>query len=347
MDAPRLVVLSRLDRERANLGRALDSLRGVFGRTVIPVQIPIGEEKHFRGVVDLVALKGWTFPADGSGKPSEGPIPDDLATAAQAARDALIEMVAEADDALMEKFFESGTLTQEELVDGLKRGVAAGRIFPLVCTSATANIGMQPLLDAILSFVPSPADRPFSATAKSSDESVAVKAADGGPAAVFVWKTVADAFAGRITMFRVISGTVKADSALHNLTRDVSERFGHLTLLQGKTAANVPEIRAGDLGAVAKLKDTQTSDLLGDKAIAFRVLPIKFPEPVICTPSNPRRAATKRRSARRCTGCRRKTRASATTATRRPSSCSSPGRDSRTSKSRSPSSSGASASRST
>ena len=281
MDTPRLVVLSRLDRERANLGRALDSLRGVFGRTVIPVQIPIGEEKHFRGVVDLVALKGWTFPADGSGKPSEGPIPDDLATAAQAARDALIEMVAEADDALMEKFFESGTLTQEELVDGLKRGVAAGRIFPLVCTSATANIGMQPLLDAILSFVPSPADRPFSATAKNADESVAVKAADAAPAAVFVWKTVADAFAGRITMFRVISGTVKADSALHNLTRDVSERFGHLTLLQGKTAANVPEIRAGDLGAVAKLKDTQTSDVLGDKAIAFRVLPIKFPEPVI------------------------------------------------------------------
>jgi elongation factor G len=281
MDTPRLVVLNRLDRERASLSRALDSLRGVFGRTVIPIQIPIGEEKNFRGVVDLVAMKGWTFAADASGKASEGAIPGDLESAAQAARDALIEMVAEADDALMEKFFESGTLTQDELVEGLKRGVAAGRIFPLVCTSAAANIGMQPLLDAIVNYVPSPAERPFAATAKASDDSVTVKAADSSPAAVFVWKTVADPFAGRITMFRVIAGTIKADSTVQNITRETPERFGHLTLLQGKTATNVPEVRAGDLAAVAKLKDTLTSDLLGDKAVSFRVLPIKFAEPVI------------------------------------------------------------------
>ena len=281
MEAPRLVVLNRLDRERASLSRALESLRGVFGRTVIPIQIPIGEEKDFRGVVDLVAMKGWTFAGDGSGKPSEGAIPTDVQSAAQAARDALIEMVAEADDALMEKFFESGTLTQEELVEGLKRGAAAGRIFPLVCTSATANIGMQPLLDAIVNYVPSPTDRPFTATARGTEDSVAVKASDSAPAAMFVWKTVADPFAGRITMFRVISGTVKADSTVQNLSREASERIGHLTLLQGKTPTNVAEIRAGDLGAVAKLKDTLTSDLLGDKAVSFRVLPIKFPEPVI------------------------------------------------------------------
>jgi elongation factor G len=281
METPRLVVLNRLDRERASLSRALDSLRGVFGRTVIPIQIPIGEEKHFRGVVDLVAMKSWTFADDGSGQASEAPIPGDLAAAAQAARDALIEMVAEADDALMEKFFESGTLTQEELVQGLKRGVSAGRIFPLLCTSATANIGMQPLLDAILNYVPSPAERPFTATAKGSEDSVAVTAADAAPAAVFVWKTIADPFAGRITMFRVISGIVKADSTVQNLSRESPERFGHLTLLQGKTPTNVPEVRSGDLGAVAKLKDTLTSDLLGDKAVPFRVLPITFPEPVI------------------------------------------------------------------
>ncbi len=281
METPRLVVLNRLDRERASLSRALESLRGVFGRTVIPIQIPIGEEKSFRGVVDLVAMKAWTFAADASGKATEAAIPADLESASQTARDALIEMVAEADDALMEKFFESGTLTQDELVEGLKRAVAAGRICPLVCTSATSNIGMQPLLDAIVNYVPSPAERPFTATAKGSEDSVAVKAADTSPAAVFVWKTVADPFAGRITMFRVISGTVKADSTVQNITRETPERFGHLTLLQGKTPANVPEIRAGDLGAVAKLKDTLTSDLLGDKAVAFRVLPIKFPEPVI------------------------------------------------------------------
>ena len=281
METPRIVVLNRLDRERASLSRALDSLRGVFGRTVIPIQIPIGEEKDFRGVVDLVAMKSWTFATDGSGKPSEGAIPGDLESAAQTARDALIEMVAEADDALMEKFFESGTLTQDELVEGLKRGVGAGRIFPLVCASAAANIAMQPLLDAIINYVPSPADRPFTATAKASDEAVMVKASDSAPAAVFVWKTVADPFAGRITMFRVVSGTVKSDSTVQNLSRESAERFGHLTLLQGKTPANVPEVRAGDLGAVAKLKETLTSDLLGDKGVAFRVQSIKFPEPVI------------------------------------------------------------------
>src|SRR5262245_4222795 len=141
---PRLVVLNRVDRERASLQRSLESLRSVFGRTVIPIQLPIGEEKNFKGVVDLVAMKSYTF-ADG--KPSEGAVPGHLESEAQSAREALIEMVAEADDALMEKFFDAGTLTQEDLVVGLKRGVAAARIFPLVLTSATANIGMQPLLD--------------------------------------------------------------------------------------------------------------------------------------------------------------------------------------------------------
>jgi elongation factor G len=278
---PRLVVLNRLDRERASMERALESLRGVFGRTVIPIQLPIGEEKSFRGVVDLVAMKAVTFPADGSGKASEGAIPGDVEAAAQAARDALIEMVAEADDALMEKFFESGTLTQEELVDGLRRGMAAGRVFPVLCSSATANIGMQPLLDALVSYVASPTERPFVASPKNGDGSVNITASDSDPVSMFVWKTVADPFAGRITMFRVISGTVKSDSTVHNVTRDSSERLGHLMLLQGKTSTNIGELKAGDLGAVAKLKDSLTSDLLGDRNLKFAVGAIKFPEPVI------------------------------------------------------------------
>ena len=161
LQVPRLIVLNRLDRERASLDRSVESLRGVFGRTVIPIQLPIGEEKSFRGVVDLVAMKAWTYPADGSGKASEGAVPAELEGAANSAREALIEMVAEADDSLMEKFFDAGTLTQEELVAGLKRGIAAGRIFPVLCASATTNIGMQPLLDAIVAYVPSPAERDF------------------------------------------------------------------------------------------------------------------------------------------------------------------------------------------
>src|SRR6185369_1701518 len=155
-----------------------------------PIQLPIGEEKSLRGVVDLVSMKAWTHAADASGKATEVDVPADLATAAQTARDALIEMVAEADDALMEKFFDAGTLTQDELVAGLKRGVAAARIFPLLLTSATTNIGMQPLLDAIVAYVPSPAERPLKAPTKDGEQ-VEIPTKENGPASAFVWKTVA------------------------------------------------------------------------------------------------------------------------------------------------------------
>ena len=273
---PRLVVLNRVDRERASLERSLASLRTVFGRTVVPIQLPIGEERSFKGIVDLVGMKAYTF-ADG--KPAETAVPPDMSDAVQAARETLIEMVAEADDALMEKFFDAGTLTQDELVGGLKRGVAAARIHPLLLTSATANVGIPTLLDAIVTYVPSPAERPLRAkTADGDDVELPVK--DGGPAAAFVWKTVADPFAGRITLFRVISGTLKADTTVHNVTKDTPERLGHLAAVQGKTQTNVPEVRAGDIGAVAKLKETQTADVIGDKG-AQKVPPIKFPEPVI------------------------------------------------------------------
>jgi len=286
LEVPRLVVLNRLDRERASLERSLESLRAVFGRTVIPIQLPIGEEKSFRGIVDLVGMTSWTFATDGSGTPSEGPIPADMESAVSTARESLIEMVAEADDALMERFFDAGTLTQDELVGGLKRGVLSGRIFPVLCSSAAANIGMQPILDAILTYVPSPAER-----ATKAGDDVRVAASDSGPVSAFVWKTVADPFAGRITLFRVISGTLKADSTIHNATRDTSERLGHLVLLQGKTQTNVPEIKAGDLGAVAKLKETQTSDTLADRSVTYRMPAIKFPEPVISYAIEPRSRA--------------------------------------------------------
>lgn len=281
LSVPRLVVLNRLDRERASLDRSLESLRSVFGRTVVPIQLPIGEEKNFQGVVDLVSMKAWTFATDDSGKATETPVPADIEPAAQTAREALIEMVAEADDALMEKFFDAGTLSQEELLSGLKRGVAAGRIFPVLCASAFTNTGMQPLLDALVSYVPSPAERALKGQDAKSGEDIDVPTADRGPASAFVWKTVADPFAGRITMFRVVSGTLRSDSTVHNATKDLPERIGTLVLLQGKTQTTVPEIKAGDIGAVAKLKETQTSDLLADKGVAFTLPPIKFPDPVI------------------------------------------------------------------
>ncbi len=274
---PCVVVLNRLDRERASLSRSLDSLHEALGRTVAPIQLPIGEEKGFRGVVDLVAMKALTFDADGR-TVAAGDVPAELADEAGAAREALIELVAEADDALMEQFFEAGTLTQEQLEAGLKTAAAGRHVFPLVCTSATANIGVQPLLDAVLAYLPSPAQRNLPVV--DSEGSPATPDSPDGAAAL-VWKTVADPFAGRITMFRVASGSIAADSTVQNVSQGVGERIGAITLMQGKTQTGVPEIRAGDLGAVAKLKETRTGDTLAPKDAAWRFAPFQFTEPVL------------------------------------------------------------------
>jgi len=280
LNLPRLVVLNRIDRERASLERSLQSLREACSRAVVPIQLPIGEERSFRGVVDLIGRRAFLFQDGESGKFSEGPVPSEMTAAVDAAREALIEMVAEADEKLMEKFFEAGTLTDDEVVAGLKSATAAGTVFPLVCTSALTNIGVPQLLDAMVAYLPSPAERPFTGLDKDGN-AVPCKADEKKPSQSFVWKTVADPFAGRITMFRVIAGVVKADSTVANKTRDSQERLGHVVLLQGKTQTNVPELKAGDLGAVAKLKDTLTNDTLGDKSDPTRFPPIKFPEPVL------------------------------------------------------------------
>jgi len=284
---PRLVAVNRLDRERASLERTLTSLHEACNRTVIPIQLPIGEERNFRGVVDLVSRKAFLFQTDESGKFAEGAIPGEMTAAVDAAREALIEMVAENDEKLMEKFFEAGTLSDDEIVTGLRAATIAGKVFPLVCTSATLNIGVQQLLDSSLAYLPSPVDRPMRALDKAGAETVR-EADEKKPAAAFVWKTIADPFAGRITMFRVASGTLKADSGIHNKTRDAAERFGHLLLLQGKTQSSVPEIKAGDLGAVAKLKDTLTNDTLGDKSDGIAFPAVKFPEPVLAYAIEPK-----------------------------------------------------------
>ncbi len=277
---PRLVVLNRLDRERASLERSLESLRQTCHRSVMPIQLPIGEEKSFRGVIDLVTRKAYVYELNESGTFAEAPVPAEMTGAVDTAREALIEMVAETDESLMVRFFDAGTLTDEELIAGLKNATAAGTIFPLVCTSALLNVGAQPLLDVILGYLPSPAQHPFR-TFDAGGSAATRPADERAPASAFVWKTIADPFAGRITMFRVISGTLKADSTVYNKSKDVPERLGHLELLQGKTQVAVPEVKAGDLGAVAKLKDTLTNDTLGDKADSISIPPLIFPEPVL------------------------------------------------------------------
>ena len=281
LELPCLVVLNLLDRERASFERALESVQGSLGREVVPIQLPIGSERDFRGAVDLVGMQGVTFPSDGSGTAATGDVPPELSSAADTAREALIEMVAEADEALMERFFEEGTLSQEELEGGLRDATRNRQVFPLVCTSAQANLGIGPLLDTILAYLPVAADHPLPATDPESGEPQTYDAGDGSSPAAFVWKTIADPFAGRITMFRVAAGTLKADSSVHNLTQDGSERLGALGILQGKTQHPVPELKAGDLGAVAKLKETHTNDTLADKGSPLRFAPIAFADPVL------------------------------------------------------------------
>ena len=272
------MVLNRLDRERASLPRSLESLHEAFGRTVIPVQLPIGEEKAFSGVVDLISNQAITFGDDGQ-NPSSADVPADMADEANTAREALIELVAEADESLMEQFFEAGTLTQEQLESGLKAATASRQVFPLVCTSATANLGIQSLLDSLLTYVPSPLSRNLPVV-DGEGEPASYDAGDSGASAL-VWKTVADPFAGRITMFRVTSGALASDSTIHNVSNDSSERVGAVGLMQGKTQETVTEIKAGDLGSVAKLKDTRTGDTLAAKGTSWRFAPFQFTEPVL------------------------------------------------------------------
>ncbi len=276
----RAVVVNRLDRERASFATALESLHAAFGRTLVPVQLPYGEEKSFRGVIDLIGQRAFTYEG-GNGRGKAVAIPETIAAEAKNAREALVELVAEADDELMSRFFDEGTLTDEELIAGLRTAIRAGAVVPVFCASGTENIGADRLLDAIVQFAPSPVERPVPAIDSATGAVVPVAADESAPARVFIWKTVADPFAGRVSLFRVITGTVRNDTSLVNVGRGTQERIAHLLALQGKTQSQVNELHAGDLGAIAKLKDAQTGDTLADKVTDYALPPIEFAAPLM------------------------------------------------------------------
>ena len=278
----RIVVVNRLDRDRASFERSVQSIQEIFGRTAIPIQLPIGAEKDFRGVVDLLRMKAFVWKGDEKGSYDEQDIPGDLKDEAAKARSALVEIIAEGDDALMEKFFDAGDLTQEDLMNGLKKGLAAGRIFPILPTSATHNIGVHTLLDHLADLTPSPDARgEVRGKDPSSGDDVVRKPSADEPTSAFVFKTIADPYAGRISLFRVMTGVLKSDTTYFNSTRDTQERVGPLSLLQGKHTESASELNAGDLGAVTKLKETHTGDTLCDKSSPIRYDTLKSPDPVI------------------------------------------------------------------
>jgi elongation factor G len=276
---PRGVVVNMLDRERADYDAAMEAL-AALAPGAVAIQIPIGAEDGFRGVVNLVSMTATTYDA-GSPAGATGPIPDDLSDAAEAAREALIDVVAENDDALIEKYLEGHEITTDELIAGILAGVQEGRIFPVVCAAGGSAIGVDRALDLIVEALPSPAAAAArEAVDSASGDALSIGLEEDGPAIAYCFKTVADQFSGRINLLRVYSGVLPSDSHATCARTGGKERVGQLFTLQGKDHVPLQEIGPGDIGAVAKLKDVATGDVLTTgAAVAFP--PIAFPPPLM------------------------------------------------------------------
>ncbi len=280
-DLLRIVFLNKMDHERANVTPILENLKKKFKKTPVFLQMPVGNGESFTGIVDLVENRYFSYEKEGDGKGKAGDIPPDLADSVEMSRAELTEAIAEVDDELIEVYLEKGELSEEEFHSGLKNGIQSGQLIPVLCGSGTRNMGMDLLLKAVIDYLPSP-DRREPATGKAvKDGSEAERKPDSQePFSSLVFKTVADPYAGKLTLFRVFSGSIKADSNVYNASRENSERIGQIFMLQGKKQVPVSEVSAGDIGAVAKLKVTQTNDTLSDQSKAIVFDAIEFPVPV-------------------------------------------------------------------
>lgn len=287
---PRMIVVNKMDRERADFQNAVASIAESFGREAAPIQIPIGSEHGFRGVVDLIKMRAYSYELDGSGKFTEGDVPDDLKETAQSAREKIVDIVAEASEALMEKYFAEGTLSDEDLIPGIKAAIRDRRFYPVLFVSGTHNVGLHPLLSSIVELAPAP-DEIGSAKGHpdvGNEEWIEREVGNEQPFSAFVFKTVADPFAGRITVFKVYSGSVKSDAAVYNVTKNTQERLGPLHVMQGKSLEKISEARAGDIVAVTKLRETTTGDTFCDKAAQIVYEPVRFPTPAIAFAIEPK-----------------------------------------------------------
>lgn len=281
-ELPCVIYLSKMDRERADFARAVEDVQKNLSPKAVPVQVPIGQEAGFTGIVDLVRMRAFTFATDGSGKAAEGDVPDAVKGLADKQRATLVEAVAEADDRLLEKYLETGELTEAEMQEGLVKGIGDQKLFPVLCGAPARNVAVSPLLDLLAECFPSPLERPaVEGTDLKGNGSVRREVKDDAPLAALVFKTVADPYAGKVTMFRVYSGTLTSDSTVLNATKGVKERVGQLLLLRGKQQTPVEAVGAGDMGAVVKLKETGTGDTLCDEKAPIRLPEISFPAPVI------------------------------------------------------------------
>jgi elongation factor G len=276
----RAIFVNMLDRERADFFRALDSLKEAFGSHVVATEIPIGSEHEIRGIIDLIDMKAFEYEGEGRGNARETEIPDDLQAQATEYREKLMDEVAENSDELMERYLEGEEISHQELVDALKKGVTEGHLFPVTCGVATKNLGTNRLLDAIVEDVPSPAMR-GGIKALRGDEEIAIEPDPEGDPVAYVFKTTADPYTGRINLLRVYSGALHSDSQSHNVTRNAKERIGQLATPMGKEMSPADELGAGDIGAVAKLRETRAGDVLAAKDSKISFPPLDLPAPVM------------------------------------------------------------------
>ncbi|HLM09052.1 MAG TPA: GTP-binding protein, partial [Thermoleophilaceae bacterium] len=277
----RILFVNMLDRERADFFRALESLQSAFGKHVVATEIPIGSEHEVRGVVDLIDMKAFIAQGESRGAPEPQDIPEELQAQAQEYREKLMDEVAENSDELMERYLEGEEIDHDEIVTVLKRGVTDGKIFPVACGVATKNLGTTRLLEALVEDLPSPAMRGALTAIGEDGEAIEIPPDEEGELIAYVFKTHADPYAGRLNYFRVCSGVLTADSQVTNATRRAKERVGQLLVSQGKEHQQVSELGAGDIGAVAKLKETRAGDVLADKDRRISFPPLDLPAPVM------------------------------------------------------------------
>src|SRR2546421_73347 len=287
---PRMMVINALDKEHADFGKSIESAQSVFSRAIIPFTLPIGSEKDFRGVVDVVHMKAYEF--DEQGKAKEVDLPTEGRDVLDKAHERLVELVAESDDALMEKYFEEGTLPDEDVIPGIKNAIARSKLCPVYAVSSTTLVGLSTLLDGIVDYAPNPAAHEAEHGRATVDgdgsEPISRKYSDNEPFSAYVFRTIADPFAGRINVMRIISGKVVSDANVFNSKHGSMERLGALHSIQGKQLDKIDEAHAGDIIACVKLKDTQTGDTLCDKSAPIVYDGVEYPEAAIAFAIEPK-----------------------------------------------------------
>ncbi|HMQ02639.1 MAG TPA: elongation factor G [Pyrinomonadaceae bacterium] len=289
---PRFMVINKIDKEHADFGHALETATTSFARSIVPFTLPIGQEGSFRGVVDVVHQKAYEF--DEHGKAKEIPLPEEGRDVFERTRERLVELVAESDDDLMEKYFAEGTLPEEDIYPNLAKAIAKSKLCPVYAVSSLNLVGLQILLDHIVEFAPNPATHEVEygfSNAELSGDRISRKYSNDEPFSAYVFRTIADPFAGRISVMKVISGKVDSDATVFNSTRETSERLGSLHVISGKTLEKVAKAQTGDIIAVVKLKETQTGDSLCEKSKPIVYPPVEYPEPAVAFAIEPKSRA--------------------------------------------------------